>query len=145
MIRPSGPAPAQRTPPAQARTPAAPQRAPGEQPAPPPPEPSAGPLDRNEIYFVESDQDPTALLARRAGIDDGWVHWDDTVRDRLHRVTEVREEGELILVQTEAGFLYRFRPLTLELYDERVRANVELSPGFGSTEELREFYRTAVM
>ncbi len=113
------------------------------QPAPPPR--PTGPLDLEQIYFVESDHDPTALLARRAGIDDGWLHWDDTNRDRVHRVGDVKQDGELITVQTDRGLVYRFQPLTKEIYDEKVREKVELSPSFGSTEELREFYRTAVM
>jgi hypothetical protein len=126
--------------------PATPEKKPGpgpSKPAPPPAE--AGPFDRQMIYFVECAQDPTALIARRAGIDDGWLHWDDTNRDRMHRVLHVENEGETIRVYAERGFLYLFRPLTIELYNDKVREHVELSPMFGSTEELQDFYRNAAM
>lgn len=109
------------------------------------PPPSTGALDPGEIYLVECDRDPTALLARHAGIREGHVYWDDTNRERLHRVQTVKQEGEVVSVETDRGSVYRFRPLTVELYDQKVRANVELSPEFKTTEELKAFYRTAVL
>jgi hypothetical protein len=102
------------------------------------------PLDPKQIYYVESDVDPTALIARHAGVDDGWLHWDDTNRDRLRHAlsVEVLEDG--VAVMTENNVRYVFRPLTLELYDTYVKAKVELSPSFPTTEDLVEFYRKTV-
>ncbi|MBI4818061.1 MAG: hypothetical protein HY791_17495 [Deltaproteobacteria bacterium] len=102
-------------------------------------------LDAKEIYFVRSDHDPTALLARRAGIRDGWVFWDDTTRERAHRVSRVAADGPHVVVYTDSGWVYAFRPLTLDLYDVWVKRNVELSPEFHSTHELKTFYRQAAL
>ena len=104
---------------------------------------SGAALDKEQVYFVQSDQDPTALLARRAGVRDGWVFWDDTSRDRVHRVAGVKKTDGAVEVTTEPGYVYRFQPLTLELYDAQVRAHVELSPDFPSTEEVVRFYQSA--
>lgn len=102
------------------------------------------PLDRRQIYWVTSPVDPTALLARAAGVDDGWLHWDDTNRDRARRAESVEvKEGGVVTIRTEGGVEYTFTPLTLELYDEHVRRFVELSPDFDSTDALLHFYRTA--
>lgn len=113
----------------------------------PPAERPAPSLDPEAVYFVESvgrEPDPTALLARRAALREGWLGWDDTSRDRLHRVVQARRDGETTVVECENGFAYRFRPLTLALYDAHVKAKVELSPAFASTTALWEFYRRAV-
>jgi hypothetical protein len=101
-------------------------------------------LDPTQIYLVESLEDPTALLARSARIAGGMVGWDDTSRDRLHHIRSIAGEPDGILIVTQAGFRYRFRPLTLELYRSQVQALVELSPEFSSTEELLRFYRETV-
>ena len=102
------------------------------------------PLDRAQVYWVRSNLDPTALIARTAAVEEGWLRWDDTNRDRGRRVEklEVRSEGE-VWILTEGGVEYTFVPLTLPVYDEHIRNLVELSPGFESTEALVHFYRTA--
>jgi hypothetical protein len=123
------------------RAPASPPAAPGPRAAAPTPGPI--PLDPGGIYFVESPQDPTALLARGAAIRDGWLFWDDTNRDRARQVVEAKVEDGAVHVLTERETRYVFRPLTLELYDAHVRPNVELSPSFPSTEALVDFYKNA--
>jgi hypothetical protein len=97
-------------------------------------------LDSETIYFVDSDNDPTVLLAigaRRSGND---VEWFDTVRDRMIIATSIDERPESVRVVSERA-KYEFTPLTLELYNLRVRARVDGRPSFGSTEELLQFYR----
>jgi len=100
-------------------------------------------LDRDAVFLVECAEDPSALLARRVGIEDGHFYWDDTSRDRAHRIATLERDGDDLLLRTEAGLGYRFRPLTLALYDAHVKARVELSPSFASTAELLRFYRVS--
>lgn len=103
---------------------------------------AAGPgLDPAEIYRVRSEQDPTAVIALEARVSRDHVSWFDTGRDRGHKLRAVRAEGERVVVETDRGWVYSFEPLTKEIYDREVKAQVELSPEFGSTEELRAFYR----
>ena len=104
----------------------------------------AGAFDPAQVYYVVSDVDPTALLARHAGIDGGWLHWDDTNRERMRHALAVELLDGAVKVMTEDAVSYTFRPLTLELYDQHVRAKVELSPIFPTTEALVEFYRKTV-
>lgn len=117
--------------------------------APPPAQKiESGPFKPDQVYYVESvgsEEDPTALLARTAAIVGDTLWWDDTNRERGFAVKDVQIEGEAITVKCERGFAYRFTPLTLEVYNHHVKTKVELSPSFGSTEELRHFYRTAPM
>jgi hypothetical protein len=99
-------------------------------------------LNRKEIYRVFSDEDPTALIGLDARVEDGHLTWFDSNRDRGHRVSGAREEPGALIFETETGFTYRFVPLTKELYDRDVRARVELSPEFESTDAIRRFYFT---
>jgi hypothetical protein len=104
--------------------------------------PFEDPFDPETIYFVESAADPTALLARGTSIRDGMLTWDDTNRDRIVELKAIEIDGDAIRVQTHPeNRSYRFVPLTLEIYEERVRPYVELSPGFESTKALTDFYR----
>src|SRR5438105_435079 len=112
----------------------------------PPPKPAPAkppPLDRSQVYLVESEQDPTALLARVAGIKNGMLFWDDTNRERLQPVDRITTtKSGAVNVYTKSGAVYRFTPLTLELYEQKVRSRVELSPRFESTKALVDFYKT---
>jgi len=169
VARPAAPSavrPAVRASPAPLRSAAAaPSRPSSVQPARPPARPGAPPptaarpsqpaaakpqekqprlFDPKQVYYVTSPIDPTALVARRVGIDEGWLHWDDTNKDRQRRAeaSEARPGG-VVWVKTEKDVEYMFTPITLQLYEEHVRTKVELSPYFETTEALVEFYRTA--
>lgn len=96
-------------------------------------------LDPREVYRVFSEEDPTASLALDAKIQNGHVSWFDTARDRGHKIRTQRVEGDAMVFETERA-TYRFVPLTKELYDREIKAQVELSPEFASTDELRAFY-----
>ena len=100
-------------------------------------------FDSEMTYLVESAEDPTALIARRPGVADGFVWWEDTNRERGHEIAQVDQQGPVVTVVTKKGATYRFEPLTLELYQAQVQAKVELSPAFESTEALQAFYRDA--
>lgn len=102
-------------------------------------------FDPEAIFYVRSEQDPAALLARRVIVDDGWVYWDDTNRGRSHAIARLGTRGEDVRIATTDGIVYEFTPLTLELYEAHVQAHVELSPAFESTDALRAFYRDAEM
>ncbi len=140
------PAPSSRPAPSSQTAPSS-RPAPSSQTAsvvPPPPSLLRAPLDPQQVYWVTSNLDPTALVARRAGVDEGWLHWDDTNRDRQRRAETVDvREGGVVTILTEGGAEYTFTPLTLEIYREHVQREVELSPDFDSTDALLHFYRTA--
>lgn len=98
------------------------------------------PFNRREIYRVRSDEDPTALIGLDVKLEDGHLSWFDTGRDRGHRIVKTSGDGSDTVYETETGFHYRFEPLTKEIYDREVKALVELSPDFESTDEIRRFY-----
>lgn len=98
-------------------------------------------LDPAEVYRVRSAEDPTALLGLDARLEGTEVRWFDTGRDRGHSVVGIREERGAVIVETDSGLTYAFEPLSLAVYDAEVKPKVELSPQFGTVEELKRFYR----
>lgn len=96
-------------------------------------------LQPDTVYFVESPEDDTVLLAMDAKLGE-YVEWFDSVRDRCFDVQDVEEDDDLLTVKTERA-TYGFRTLTVELYNERVIGMVSGHPSFGTTAEVQRFYR----
>jgi hypothetical protein len=96
-------------------------------------------LSAEAVYLVESPEDRAALLAIGPQLADKRVRWHDSVRHRSFPVVEARAAGPQVIVKTPRA-TYRFRPLTLELYDARVRRRVAGAPRFGSTAEVQAHY-----
>ena len=101
---------------------------------------SAHPLDPDITYLVESDEDPTVLLAIEARITENGAEWFDSVRDRCVGVEGIEAKPGLVIVNGERA-TYRFRPLTLALYNQHVISHVAGNPSFGNDGELNDFYR----
>ena len=97
-------------------------------------------LDPQTTYLVECKSDSTVLLALQARVHLGRVEWFDTVRDRSIHFDEIGADGGTAVVQTKEG-VYRFTPLTLELYRDRVRERVDGRPDFESTDAVQRYYR----
>ena len=95
---------------------------------------------KDQVYRVRSEQDAGALIALDVQVRDDTLSWFDSYRDRGHRITSKNKDGDTAVFETESGTVYRFSPLTKEIYDAEVRTQVELSPEFDTTEALRTFY-----
>ena len=98
------------------------------------------PLRKDTIYFVDSAEDGSVMLALDAKLHDGLVEWFDTSRDRAFEVKSVEELPDGVLAVTERA-TYRLRVLTLELYEAHVRDNVTGHRSFASTEAVQDFYQ----
>lgn len=95
---------------------------------------------QDTIYFVESPQDDSVMLAMDAQLGEELVEWFDTVRDRAFPHIAYEYVDETLKVETEDATYY-FRPLTVEIYNEKVAANVVGGRPFSSTDELQAYYR----
>ncbi|MFZ9886458.1 MAG: hypothetical protein ACO3JL_03055 [Myxococcota bacterium] len=98
-------------------------------------------FDVEKVYLVESEEDDSVLLAIEPSFRDGHMCWFDTLRPRAlpGRLESLTGEGARFV--SSAGATYRFRPLTLAVYEARVRPRVEAAPSFASDAELHRFYR----
>ena len=98
-------------------------------------------LDAHEVYCVRVDGSSAAMIGLDVKVRDDYLTWFDTHRDHGTAIRAQRDEGDAVVVETSAGQVFRFAPLTKELYDREVRGTVELSPEFSDTASLKAFYR----
>lgn len=97
-------------------------------------------LEKNTIYLVESDEDPTVLIAIDAQFNGELIEWFDTVRDRAFVVLSKTALPDGLSVVTERA-TYKLRRLTLELYEAHVLDQVTGHRIFADTEAVQDFYR----
>ena len=100
-----------------------------------------------QVYYVESDQDESVLVAVglkiQRSIRDGGVYfleWFDTVYWRRMTASEVwTENGELFFkrIESEGGGTYHFTPMTVATYNQFVRDELFEAKDFIDDEEVR--------
>lgn len=131
---PPKPAPAPRAPPAK-------KTEKPEKPAPPKKRPLE--IDRDVVWFVDSDRDETVLLALDLHVTEHGIEWFDTVHDRVFVPrAPITKERDTLFFETE-GARYALSPLTLDRYVRSVRKRIHTTtpPLFESTEEVQAYFR----
>jgi hypothetical protein len=94
------------------------------------------------VYFVESKEDDTVLLALEPELRENGheMCWFDTLRPRIKHGDVIKDEEKSMVFKSQDGAKYRFRMLTLKLYDAKVKDQVDGSPAFSSPAEMHKFY-----
>ena len=100
-----------------------------------------------KVYLIESDGDASVLVGvdvavveRKLGA--GVVYefsWFDTMRERKMLADRVRRKDETLVFQRvpeEGAGVYFLKPLTLELYREKVMPRMRVQREFASEEEM---------
>lgn len=96
----------------------------------------------SKVYFVSSEKDETVLLAMDVEINENekTVKWFDTVKERLMYYELIVDSDHKHLVferlEKEGGEIYTFIPLTLEIYDEKVKNRILIPKDFEFEEEM---------
>lgn len=102
------------------------------------------------VYYVESADDSAVLVAMQVTLmsrGDGTytISWLDTIKDRGMRASSIWREGESFAfrrVDSEGGQTYRFTPMTLEIYEEKVRENLIAGQHFDDLESLYQTFES---
>jgi hypothetical protein len=96
------------------------------------------------IYYVESSEDPTVLLAMDIVLGGDLIRWFDTIKERRMEVRRVLNDDPLHFAfereDGERGRVYRFVPLTLEIYRERVRSRLLDGKDFETSKEMKDAF-----
>ena len=93
------------------------------------------------VYRVSCSLEETVSLGLGVVVEaDTTLSWFDTLRTRVRHGTVVRGTDEMLEFRDQRGRLYRFEPLTLEVYNREVRATVEGTPFFPTDRALHRFY-----
>jgi len=99
------------------------------------------------VYYVASPTDATVLVAMDVQIEDGYVKWFDTVKERMMKLGRVVEDTQRdFTFEREGGGVYSFTPLTIELYEQEIKHRVARPlMSYNSLEDiLRSFEETRV-
>lgn len=105
--------------------------------------------EHNLVYYVDCKeyQDPMNPLAIRPRITDNTIWWEDTGQwGSQVKFTSIEKEltsdgsGNKIVITAISGGKVTLLPLTVRIYNEKVRAHAAGSPEFVNDEELQEYY-----
>lgn len=94
-----------------------------------------------ESYSEDNKPDESVLVAIDVQIRDNYIEWFDTqsYRKFVSMDTTREEDGSLQFVNPKSGRVYRLSPLSLELYNDKVRDKMYgLDLDFDSEEALWE-------
>lgn len=100
-------------------------------------------VSRNKIYFVEADHDKTVLVAINLRLEGDFVVWFDTVKERMMRCKQIVEntEGALAFERDDGdGGVYRFVPLTLDIYNTVVKKRLISGGDFPDEQTMYEAF-----
>lgn len=92
------------------------------------------------VYFVESPKDDTVLLAIDLRTDGKIVRWFDTIKERAMKVGKIVNDDPKRFVFERAAFegggVYEFIPLTVTLYNKKVKDHILIPQKFSKKEEM---------
>ena len=104
-----------------------------------------------KVYYVESSDDNTVLVGMDItlekesfqGNDIVLVSWFDTVRDRMMKAADIKLEGDVFSfrrLEKDGGGVYYFTPMTLQIYNDKVKKRLLAGGEFTSEEEMEKAF-----
>jgi len=96
---------------------------------------------KDTVYFVSSDKDATVLLAMDIKINDGYISWFDTVKERMMKIKSTKDiDGDSFVFKRDDGNSseYHFTPITLEIYNNKVGDRLISPRKYDNEEDLVE-------
>jgi hypothetical protein len=100
------------------------------------------------VYYVSCPEDNTVEVAMDVRIAGDTVSWFDTIKERLMKIERIINDSHpdyFIFKRNveEGGGVYTFVPMTLQLYNERVKRHLLAPKDFTDIEQLlKEFEDT---
>lgn len=95
------------------------------------------------VYFIQSPEDQTVLVAMNVEITEDKIKWFDTTRQRVMTFSErtQHEDGSMEFTRQEDPHseplgTYSLTPMSLEIYNEKVKRHLAAGKDFNSTEEV---------
>lgn len=93
---------------------------------------------KGRVWYVESEKDSTVLVAMNIQIRGEFVSWFDTNKGRLMKVARVlnpsKENFVFERAPEEGGGTYTFKPMTLEIYNSKVKNGLKKPENFNKEE-----------
>lgn len=100
------------------------------------------------VYFVSSDKDDTVLVAMDVAISDGYVRWFDTVKERTMKIGEILRDDSQAFIFVRSDYpespSYEFRPMTLELYRDKVKSKLIAGKDFSNEADMIDGFKKTI-
>lgn len=97
------------------------------------------------VYFVSSPEDSSVLIALDVKINDDSVSWFDTVKDRIMYIGKILDNNpeHFVFQRNDKGEtgIYTFVPMTLEIYNQRVKNRILIQQDFSREEEMLKAFQ----
>lgn len=97
------------------------------------------------LYHVESETDPTVLVAIDATVQDNIISWFDTTKERQMRIEEVTDSSPEHFAfrrpEEDGGHAYVLIPLTLAIYRSVVRGRLRNAPDFDDESSMAQAFQ----
>lgn len=100
------------------------------------------------LFYVESNQDKTVLLALDVNVIDNTMRWFDSNKERvfiIHAFNK-QENGNIILEKESSQpekTIYTLVPMTLEIYNQQVKNKLDKKKEFTDLQELYKELKTS--
>lgn len=92
------------------------------------------------VYHINSDKDKSVLIGMGIEIENEWIRWFDSVKQRRMKIGEILDENPKHFVfqraEDDGGGTYTFVPLSLEIYNEKVKKRILISQDFTDQEAM---------
>jgi len=103
------------------------------------------PEKESDVYFVESQQDGTVLVAMDVNVNEQnrMVSWFDTVKERMMGYENIQRDNTSLSftrLASEGGGDYNFQPMTLEIYQEKVKPKLLAPQDFDNLDSLKQAF-----
>lgn len=104
-------------------------------------------LAMKKVYYVESPTDETVLVAihPQYSTETQSLTWWDTVKERIKLVKAIEIVGEVLQVTDASDTRYVFHPMTLAIYNERVKDQLIEGRAFNTEEDLTKAFENTII
>ncbi len=104
----------------------------------------------DRVYYVTCESDSTVLIAMDVRVQDKYIVWFDTVKERTMEISRIIEENNDKFVferknDSENIDIYTFVPLTLDIFNEKIKPRFPERPGFETEQEMFEAMKKSAM
>ena len=94
----------------------------------------------NRVYYVSSNKDNSVLVALDVEFNNKEIRWFDTIKERGMKIEKIIDLSLQNFIfnrdLNEGGGIYKFVPMTLEIYNDKVKNHMLIPREFTDPEEL---------
>ena len=100
------------------------------------------------VYYVESEQDNTVLIAINVTINSKDINWFDGTKERIMQIGQILQDDKTTFsferADGDIGAVYNLSKMTLSVYDEKVKGELSVPEEFYDEEEMIKSFESTI-